>query len=162
MKKAVIIISIILAAAALSAGSFWGGMTYQANKVDQAQANFFAQRGQVPEGQMPGGGQFQGGGQMPGERQGMVFGGGTIGQIKSIEGDAITLSTAEDVTKVNLSEDTLITKMATVSLADLEPGMRIMVTGQRDDAGNITAVQIQVVDETITKQFAPSETRTAP
>lgn len=162
MKKAILFISIIIAAAALSAGSFWGGMTYQANKAEQAQANFFAQRGDTPQGQMPGGGQVQGGGQMPGGRQGLVFGGGATGQVKSIEGDVIQLSTAEDVTTINLTEDTVITKMEQVSLADLEPGMRIMVTGQRDGDGNISAVQIQIVDETITNMFAPSGTRTAP
>lgn len=162
MKKALIIIAIILAAAGLSAGSFYGGMKYQSNKVEQVQANFFAQRGQVPEGQLPGGGQFQGSGPNPGGRQGMVFGGGATGQIKNIEGDVITLSTAENVTTVNLSEDTVITKMETVSLADLEPGMRILVSGQRNKDGNIAAAQIQVIDETMPGMFMPSETITAP
>jgi hypothetical protein len=169
MKKGILIISILLAAAALSAGSFWGGMTYQTNKVEQAQANFFATRGQGPDGvtpsdQMPGGGQFPNDGQIPGGRQGLIFGGGggASGQIKSIDGDVITLSTAEDVTTINLSEDTRITKMETVSLADLEPGMRISVIGQKDEDGNISAVQIQIIDESITDLFTPSETRTAP
>lgn len=168
MKKAILIISIILVIAAVGAGSFWGGMKYQENKISQAQANFFAARGQaqtgdMPSGVMPGSGQFPGDRQGTGGRQGMIFGGGVVGQIKSVEGDVITLSTAQDVTTIKLTSETVIRQTVTASLADLEPGMRITVSGERDKDGNISATQIQVVDESMIRNMpSPSQTQAAP
>ena len=164
MKKVFLILGIVLAAALLSAGSFYGGMTYQSNKNQQAQANFFAARGQAQDGQAQGNGQFPGEGQLPSGRQGAFFGngGGAIGQIKSIAGDVIQLSTSQNVTTVKLSSDTVIRKTVEGTLADLEPGMRITVTGERDSDGNITAAQIQVVETSVLEMPAPSRTPTAP
>jgi hypothetical protein len=165
MKKAILIVGIILAVAAISAGSFWGGMKYQESQVSQAQANFFAARGQGQSGVIQGNGQFPGNGQMPPDRQGTFFrnGGGTIGQIKSIDGEVITLSTAENVTTINLTADTVIRQTVTASLTDLQPGMRVTVIGEKDNDGNITATQIQVVDESMIRDMpAPSGTVTVP
>ena len=49
--------------------------------------------------------------------------------------DVMTLSTAMDVTTVNLSASTQVEKSATASVADLQPGMQVTVTGQRDSNG---------------------------
>lgn len=154
MKKIILIVGSILVAALLSAGSFYGGMTYQTNKAKQAQANFFAARGQNQNGQFPANGQSAGG------RQGFFGnGGGTIGQIKSIDGDVIQLSTPQNVTTVTVSSNTVIRKTVDGTLADLKPGMRVTVIGQRDSNGNITAATIQEINA---PQPAPSGTQTAP
>jgi hypothetical protein len=143
MKKVLIIVGVILAAVLLSGASFWGGMTYQSNKVSQARANFFNSRG----GQDPANGQAPADGQFPSGAQGQGFrGGGTVGEVKSIAGNVLTLSTAQNVTTVNLTDTTKIMKSVEGATSDLQPGMRVMVAGERDSNGNITASQITVVN----------------
>lgn len=153
MKKIWMIAGGILLALIVGAGGFWGGMTYQSNQVSQAQANFINARGgragsgvfSPADGQLPGdlpreAGQFPGDGPA-------VFGiGGTTGQVKTVDGNTITISTAEDVTTVNLSDATVVQKIETGDITDVNPGMRVMVTGQRDDHGNITASQVTILD----------------
>ena len=144
MKKVLIIVGVILAAAVLSAASFWGGMTYQTNKVSQTRNDFFAARG----GQ-PGNGQFPDNGQFPNAAQGQqgqgFRGGGTVGQVKSIDGNVLTLSTAQNVTTVNLSDSTTVMKNVEGTTSDLQPGMRVMVTGERDSKGDLTASQVTIL-----------------
>ena len=153
MKKVLMIVGVILVAVLLNVGSFWGGMTYQSKQVDQVRANFLNARG----GQLPGDGQFPADGQVPNGVQGQGFrGGGTIGQVKSIEGNVLKVSTAQNVTTVNLSDTTQILKSVTAATSDLQTGVRVMVTGERDDKGNITASQITILNND------SSTTRTAP
>ena len=135
MKKIIIIVGAVLLAGLIAAGSFLAGMAYQTNKAEQARVNFFNSRGQLGEGQfpqggqapfegqLPGGGQFRPEGQLPGGGQGAFFfgRGGTIGQVKAIDGDTMTLSTAQDVTTVNLSDTTQIEKTVSGSVSDLTP-----------------------------------------
>ncbi len=138
MKKILIITGMILAVVLVAAGSFWGGMAYQTNQANQARTNFLNARGQVNGGQLPGDG--------TGFPTGGGFGGGgTAGQVKSIDGNVMTISTAQDVTTVNLSESTQIEKTVAGTTVDLQPGTRVMVTGQRDSNGNITASQITII-----------------
>ncbi|RPI24552.1 MAG: hypothetical protein EHM70_21160 [Chloroflexota bacterium] len=172
MKKIILIVGIILAAAALSGGSFWGGMKYQTLLDEQAQAAFFEARG----GQFPSNGQFPGNGQMPdfsqlpangqlsGERQAMgsMGDGMATGQIKSIEGSVLMLSTAQDVTTINLSFCMDIPATTETGLSDLLPGMRVRVTGERGEDGSLNASQILVVDPGAPGVNSPSATGTAP
>ena len=150
MKKIIIIIGAILLAALIAGGCFYAGMAYQTNQADQARARFMQDRG-MTEGEMPQPGQFPGG-NLPEEMQppsggGMGFSGrGTTGVVKSIDGNGFTISTAQDVTTVNLSEDTRIEQYASAAITDLQPGVRVMVTGQQDEDGNITASQILIVN----------------
>ena len=106
MKKWVWIIGAVVLMAAVAAGSFWGGMTYQSNKADQARANFETMRGPFAGGQPPSFAQgTQGGGNLgDGTQAGQAFrGAGIIGQIKEIDGDTLTISTAQDVTTVKFN-----------------------------------------------------------
>jgi hypothetical protein len=145
MKKALIIGGAILLAALLSAGSFYGGMAYQRNQANQVRANFFRSRGIDPNAQNNGGGQRQG-----------FFGGGATGQVKSLQGNVLTLSTAQNTTTVNLTDTTRIEKAAPAATTDLQPGERVTVTGQRDSNGNITASQVLILDSN------PPSANTAP
>ncbi len=156
MKKALLIIGIVVLVALATAGGFYGGIQYQANKVNQVQANFERERGQFPSGQFPGGQNPSGttgfpgaGGQAAGLAGGMRGSGGIAGQVKTIEGNVLTISTAEDVTTVNLSDDTLIqkTEMVTLSTNDIQPGMRVMVVGEPDADGNVSATQIMLIND---------------
>jgi hypothetical protein len=149
MKLFLTIVAAIIALALAAAGGFWGGIQYHTAQVDAARLNFENARGPLngmpeggfPSGQAPDRSQFQGGG-----AQGGFTGRGAAGSIKSIEGDTLSLSTAQDVTTVKLTADTVILKTVTGSADDLEPGLRIMVSGERgDDDQTITASQISIL-----------------
>lgn len=149
MKKILISVGAILVVGLVAAGSFWGGMTYQSNQVNQAQINFENSRGPANGGQMPAnGGQMPTNGQAPNSAPNAGFmGGGTTGQVKTIEGDVMTLSTAMDVTTVNLSDSTQVEISETVTVADLQPGMQVTVTGQRDSNGELSASRVMILND---------------
>lgn len=141
MNKIWMIVIAVVLAIAVAGGSFYGGMAYQRNQANQVRANFLRARGlDTNAGQN---GANNGGG----TRQGF-FGGGANGQVKSINGNVLTLSTAQNVTTVNLTNSTVIDKSVQGSTSDLQPGMRILVQGQRDSQGNITATQITILPST--------------
>lgn len=154
MKKILVIVGAILLVAAIAAGSFYGGMAYQTNQVNQVRANFFNSRGLGDNGQLPGNGSNLPSG---GQNQSFFGGGGTIGQVKSVEGNVMTVSTARNVTTVNLSDSTQIEKPTTGSVADLKPGVQVMITGERDSNGEITASQITIMNN---NPFEPAGTPT--
>ncbi len=148
MKKILIIIGAIVLAIAIAGGSFYGGMAYTRNQEAAVRAAFFASRGIPVTGQGANGGQRQGG---------FGLGGGTTGQVKSIDGNTLMLSTAENVTTVNLTSTTRIEKYAPGATSDLQSGERVLVSGQRDSSGNITATQILILPSNPTN---PSPTGT--
>lgn len=145
MKKVLWIVGAILVGAGLAGGGFYAGMTYQENQVDNTRARFEAMRGPIENGQLPGG-NFPAQGQVPGGVN-LGRGGGVNGQVKSLKGDELQISTANDVTTVRLSEDTLIQMTATVSANELAPGVRVMVVGEADADGVIQASQVRILDE---------------
>jgi hypothetical protein len=132
MKKFILIIGAVIIAAAIAAGSFYGGMAYQLSQANATRDSFLRQRGL--EGTGPGAGGFPGAGQD-----------GASGQVKSIDGSTLTLSTAQNETKVTLSGDTVIQMSSEGITADLQPGQQVMVTGERDSDGNIAAIQILIL-----------------
>jgi hypothetical protein len=67
--------------------------------------------------------------------------------VKSIEGDILLLSTAQDVTNVILTDETVINLFVDGELEDLTPQQRVTVIGQRNDAGEIVAEIIQILPE---------------
>jgi hypothetical protein len=161
MRKVLIVGAIILGALAAAAGGFWGGMAYTANREDQARANFTAARGQLAEGspqplpQIARDFAFARG-------DGGIGGGATSGQVKSIEGDVLTLSTAEEVATVNLSAETQIEMTVAGDLADLQVGMRVLVIGEEDSEGGIAASRISILDSNPPGAADPSAPETEP
>jgi hypothetical protein len=124
MKKIVWIILGVVVAIALAGGSFYGGMAYQRSQLANARSAFANFRNGTPGAN--GAGRFGGGG------------GGINGQIKSIEGNTITLSTAFNTVTVNINDSTTIEKGVAGALSDLKPGDRILVTGQGSQNGQTT------------------------
>lgn len=162
MKKALWIVGVFALVVLAAAGGFYGGMQYQKNQISQVQANFERERGQFPGGQPPSGAAgFPG---ANGQAGGMRGAGGISGQVKTIEGDVLTISTAEDVTTVNLSADTQIqkTEMATLSPSDLQPGMRVMIVGEKDSNGNVDASQVMVLNDMPVNPAYPAPAETEP
>jgi len=130
---------------AVGGGAFYGGIVYEQQQAANLRNSFFAQRGGNGAG-----GAGQGGG------NGFAFGGGgagqggqgngnrgTAGQIKSINGNTITVSTPQDVVTVTVSDSTMISKTVTGTIGDLKVGDTIVVRGQRDASGNLAATNIQ-------------------
>jgi hypothetical protein len=154
MKKSLAILGLIILVLLVAAGSFWGGMKYESSRADQVRASFINARGQangspfLQEGQLPVG-------EIP---YGLQGGGGTTGQVKTIEGNIMTISTAQDVTTVQLTDDTQIGKSVTATIADLKPGLRVRITGERDKDGKITAGQITILSEDLAGGFLPGTT----
>ncbi len=169
MKNVLIIVGAILVTGLVVAASFWGGMKYQENQINQVYTNFEQER-PLPGGQAPGGGEFpqggdftQGGDFQNPQVQGFIGrGGGVSGQVKTVDGASITISTAEDVTTVNLSEATRIQQTVSLPVSDLKPGMRVMVIGEKDEDGKINAVQIMILDDEMPLPGDPASSEKAP
>ncbi len=144
MKKVLLVLLAVLLAAATGAGGFYGGMTYgtntERNQANQIQADFFRQRGGMPAG-TPDANNLQ--------RRAAGFGGGGVnGQVKSISGNTLTISTGQNETKVTLSATTQILKTDPAVTGDLQAGEQVLITGERDANGNLTAIQILIMPGT--------------
>jgi hypothetical protein len=135
-KKVVITLGVIVLVLAVGGGAFYGGMLFQQQQAANARAAF-ANRG-------GGGGGGGGGGFFGGGNGGNGGGRGAVGQIKSIDGNTITLSTPQSVVKVTLTGTTQIEKFVAGSSSDLQVGTRIVVRGAADSSGNVTADNIQI------------------
>ncbi len=152
MKKALMIIGAIAVLALVSIGSFWGGVTYQSNRLNQVRENFLRARG------MPEGGQFPGGNLTEPGR----FPGGTTGVIKTIAGDVVTLSTAQEVTNVVLSATTRVEKYQLAATSDLKVGMRVQVIGEQDQKKGILASRIVILNQDISNPASAEPMETEP
>ena len=147
MRKAIMIIGAVILAVAIAAGSFYGGIAYQRSQASAIRNNFLSGRGLDANGAFPGG---PGGGSdtAAGLPNGPAGGfGGPTGQIKSIDGNTIVLSMGQGKVKVTLSDTTTIKKTGAGASSDLQPGQQVMVTGQRDANGNLSATQVLILGE---------------
>ncbi len=137
MKAKWIVVAVLLAVV-LAAGVGFGGYTLgvQAGTA-RAQAlrnNFLAARGLGGQGQ---GGNGQGSGQFNANNF-------ASGQVKSINGDTITLSTATTVVTIKLASGTQIQKMGPATPSDIQVGERITVQGTRGSDGSLAAESVQI------------------
>jgi hypothetical protein len=144
MNRVVTIVLGILLVVAIAGGSFYGGMVYGKN---QAESEFPA-LGEF-EG-MPGGrGQFGGeAGARPGADTGQTErtqGGSLFGEIQSIgDGEMTIVDQSGEKVQIYVTDTTLIQKQAEVTLADLDEGETVVISGSRGDDGSITARTLQV------------------
>ncbi len=114
----------------VAAGAFYGGMRFQGMRSSGTRANFFANRGGAD------GANFGGGG---GRRSNM-------GQIKSIEGNVIIVSTQQERLQVTVTDATKYQRLVDGKLDDLQVGANIIVRGESDANGVVNAVSIQLAD----------------
>ena len=144
MNRVITIVLGVLVAVVIAAGSFYGGMIYGKN---QAQAELPVPgdmegmpggRGQF--GALPGGQGVVERGQIVGEQGGMLF-----GEIQSIGSGELTITDESgQQVQVYVTDTTLIQKQASVTLADLQEGETVVISGSRGDDGSITARMLQV------------------
>ena len=90
--------------------------------------------------------QFQGGGG-GGGRGGFGGRGGLSGTIESIEGNILTINTLQGPLQTTIGEDTVIQQFAQGTLADLQTGTRVTVTGERGEDGTVAASSILLTPE---------------
>lgn len=145
-RKFVLAIGSLIILMAVAGGAFYGGMLYQQQQVADTRASFFADRGGTPApgGFGDGGGFFGGTPGAGGFGIGNGGGRGTFGQIKSIEGNTITLSSPQSEVKVEITDATVVRKLVEGARADLTVGETITVRGTTDANGNVTADNIQI------------------
>jgi hypothetical protein len=121
MKNAVVIVLIIAAIG----GGFFAGMKYQQSK------NFFQARMANRQDRA----QFQ-----PNAQAGMIR-----GEIISADEESITIKLQDESSKiVLLSENTEINKTTQGSAQDLKEGETVMVFGQTNSDGSLSATNIQL------------------
>ena len=152
MKKVLTVFGLFFLVLLAAAGGFWGGMRYESNRAERVQANFFNERGQGNMGSFPQEGQFPGG-WVP---SGSPGAGGTMGEVKTYDGNMITVSTAQDITTVQLTDATQIVKSVTGTVADLQPGLRVRITGERAEDGSINAAQVTILSDEFTSDGVPA------
>ena len=100
---------------------------------------FLGRFGQDPDAQ----GQF---GQGP-ARQGFAGGTGLTGAIENIEGNTVTVNTSQGPLQADISADTTIQLSAEGTLADLQSGLRVTVSGQTREDGIVEANTIILIPE---------------
>lgn len=137
----VIAIAVVVAAGA-GVGGFFAGKAYQTNHANTVRNDFLRSRGITnfnPNG--------VNGAATGTNGQAQAFGGGTFGTVKSIDGNTLTLTTAQNTeVKVTLSDTTRIEKTTAGTTADLQAGQQVTVSGQRDSSGNIaTVTQVTII-----------------
>jgi hypothetical protein len=140
MKKILFVIAGIALLAVAAGAGFQYGKTYQSNQANQIRSQFLRSRG-INSGNGTGGAQAAG------------FGGGVFGQLKSVNGNTLTVTTQNGDETVDLTANTQIEKTTVGTTADLQAGEQLVVRGQRDSSGTVTAETIQ-----ITNNGAPQST----
>ena len=133
MKK--ILPIIILAAVAVGAGAFYGGMAYAKRSSGAARAIMLGQHG----GNMASGFQGRQGGQRGGQFSGVA------GDIISKDDKSITVKLRDGGSKiVFFSDQTKIEKTVDGTVDDLEAGKTVMATGSTNQDGSVTAQSVQL------------------
>ncbi len=148
MKK---IIVIIVGVAIVGGLSFYAGMKYSANKQSQSGfGNLTAEQRQQRFQQMGG----NGAGRVLGTGAGQAGGGFVSGEILSKDNNSATIKLRDGGSKIILfSTSTAITKFVTSTSKDLGVGKNIMVNGEQNTDGSITAKSIQLTPVTSTVRF---------
>ncbi|MFN8484906.1 MAG: DUF5666 domain-containing protein [Anaerolineae bacterium] len=154
--RTVIFAIVALALLAIGAvGGFFYGQTVGQAQANDIRNNFLASRG-INAGGQGGAAQAGGvGGQAGQTGQGGGFAGqggqgrGTFGSIKDVAGNTINLSTANAAVKVTVTDQTQIqrTVQQPMQLSELQSGENVVVTGDQDSQGNITARSINIVPQ---------------
>ncbi len=77
-----------------------------------------------------------------GGAQGLPGRGGLTGTVEKIEGNTVTVNTAQGPLQANIGADTTIQMSVQGTAQDLKAGLRVTVVGQRGTDGTVTATSI--------------------
>ncbi|MGQ9556057.1 MAG: DUF5666 domain-containing protein [Anaerolineae bacterium] len=144
----IVIVAVFVAAAAAAGGFFYGRSTGEA-RVKATYEAFFQERGGRPTSGggvfiMPGAGPQASQAPTTGQGQGSALRGGVTGEVASVEGNIIKLTTNDGEVQVLVNEQTTLRKSTSLTLGELQSGDRVMVIGDRDAQGNLVARSVQV------------------
>jgi hypothetical protein len=141
--------AVLITAVIIGVGSFFGGMQYgksQTGSLSGIPSDF----GNFDPSQL---GNFAGG---PGAgggfaRAGAGGNGFASGEILSIDEDSITISLPDGGSRLVFFSDTSkVTMSEEGAVEDLVSGISVMVTGESNDDGSVTAATIQILPEDVT------------
>ena len=144
MNRTVKIVLGVLVAVVIAAGCFYGGVAFGQNRAQAtatASGNAQGLRGAPGQaGMMPPGQASTDNGQITGLSGGMLF-----GQIQAIgDGELTIKDESGQQILVYVTDTTLIQKQAEVTVADLQEGETVVVSGSQGTDGSITARMLQV------------------
>jgi len=139
MKKVWIIIGAVVLVLAVGGGAFWAGMAVGRSQAVQPGGRFGSEgfrtwNGQLPEGMVT---------RQVRQRDDTQAGGNIRGTIQSIEGNTLIINTGDGTITVEATDTTLIEKVMSVGVGDLEIDEQVVVSGRQNDDGSITARSIQ-------------------
>ena len=140
---------VVLAAGATGAAAYNAGKQAGVTEGLAARNSFFQARGggagfQGAQGAAAGGAAAQGNSARSAQGGATAAGNFVAGQVKSINGNDLEISTATDVTKVKLTDKTQIQKTASGRPSDITTGERVVVQGAKGTDGVIEANSIQL------------------
>jgi hypothetical protein len=138
---------VILVAGATGAAAYNAGKQAGVTEALAARNNFFQARGggAAAQGGAAGGAAAQGNGSArSGQGGAAATGNFAAGQVKSINGNNLEISTATDVTKVKLTDKTQIQKTVSGTPSDITTGERVVVQGTKGADGVVEANSIQL------------------
>jgi len=81
------------------------------------------------------------------ESQGFAGLAGLTGTVEKVEGNTVTVNTAQGPLQATIGADTIIQSFTEGTLADLETGTQVTVTGQRGEDGTVEARSILITPE---------------
>ena len=134
----------VLVAVVIAAASFYGGMVFGKNQAQAAVSvlgEVQAMPGVPGQGGMAPGGQAATDGEPASGRQGgMLF-----GQIGAVSNGELTIKdeSGQEI-QVHVTDTTLIQKQTEVTVADLQEGETVVISGSQGTDGSITARMVQV------------------
>ncbi len=136
---------IVIVAAAASGVLAYNMGRQEGMKAGIAARNEFLQARGINTGNLSQGGTAGAGANATGRLgQGGMAGNFTAGQVKSINGNELEISTASAVTKVKLTDKTQVEKTVAGSASDIKVGDRVVVQGTRAADGSLEASMIQL------------------
>lgn len=130
MKKNLLVIVIVIVIV-IGGAAFYGGMAY--GKSQGGNRNLRSFNGQMPAGAT--GANFRGGNGAN----------ATNGEVIAKDDQSVTIQLRDNGSKIIfVSDSTQVSKMAAGSIADVEVGQNLMVTGTTNSDGSISAETIQI------------------
>ncbi len=148
-------------------GGYFYGLTVGQTQATTIRDNFLQSRG-IGAGAAGAAGAASGAANGAAGGQAAAFGGlgggqGTFGSVKSVNGNTIELSTAQSAVKVTVNDQTTVQQAVqqSVPIDQLQAGTNVVVVGDRDAQGNITARSINVLPQGVTGRRAESGTPVA-
>jgi hypothetical protein len=140
MKKSTVVSLLVGVLILAGGGGFYGGLRYEKQKLQDNPQEIFSAIGTAN-----GARQFPGGSNANRAFRGSAFGGGVRGTIENISGTTMTVKSEDGSSKIVIVPSSAsVTKSTTGTTADLTTGTTVMVTGNTNDDGSVTATNIQL------------------